>query len=577
VIAGAPDPFDALPADAPPELVAIARHAMARSEAHRYESALELAEDLRAYLEGRVVTAHRTSWGLRARKWAARNPVAVRIGAAAALLLAVAGVGFWVVAGQRAREASRRTAKVIEFQSVPVYAIPDPFSGEYGAARIRNNLERNLIQLAEYDISFARTGEPLPEALAEAEPPQQDRVRRKLREMANAIWWDLASISRLGEGLDPEERVQFEQVGDWLVRTESSDFLRRWRPVYQLLVLEGSRESAGSFLESVNLDTLERANELEAYGDLAYLLGAGEEIVPAYLGALELDPRRFKPHVRLAMSPAEAVDHGRHLLNAVSLNASMPEVWGMFAQLLQGGQVDLRELVAAAFELAESDKPDSVADLIPGAADRALVDPTGIDLLLDQIRAGLTDLLAFVNLSALAVDQRTAEALPYVERGAELYPDDGRLLGNLGQMYDRLGEFDAARDAYTRCADIESPAQWLACINAGRAFHQLYIQRGMTEPELRETAREYYELALDLDPEHPFSQFNMAALLLAYDEPARWAESLDRLYDLHALGPHPQLASTLELIVDELSGEDWPEADALIDRAEDLLVRVRGE
>jgi serine/threonine protein kinase/WD40 repeat protein len=61
---------------APVELAAICEQAMAEQKERRYASALELADDLGAWLEGRVVRAHRTGVWIEVKKWAQRNPLA---------------------------------------------------------------------------------------------------------------------------------------------------------------------------------------------------------------------------------------------------------------------------------------------------------------------------------------------------------------------------------------------------------------------------------------------------------------------------------------------------------------------
>src|SRR5262249_55957999 len=83
--ASEPEPLASIAPDAPDELVAISAKAMARAPAERYPSAAELARDLEAWLEGRVVRAHRTGAWVEARKWIGRNRWAA---AAAATLLA---------------------------------------------------------------------------------------------------------------------------------------------------------------------------------------------------------------------------------------------------------------------------------------------------------------------------------------------------------------------------------------------------------------------------------------------------------------------------------------------------------
>jgi len=70
-----------------PELAAICDRAMARNPAARYATTLELADDLRRFLEGRVVRAYRTGAWQELKKWVQRNR-----GMAASLLGLVAAV-----------------------------------------------------------------------------------------------------------------------------------------------------------------------------------------------------------------------------------------------------------------------------------------------------------------------------------------------------------------------------------------------------------------------------------------------------------------------------------------------------
>ena len=58
---------------APGELAAICERAMARDPKHRYPSLRDMSEDLRAFVEGRVVRAHRTGAWVELAKWVARN------------------------------------------------------------------------------------------------------------------------------------------------------------------------------------------------------------------------------------------------------------------------------------------------------------------------------------------------------------------------------------------------------------------------------------------------------------------------------------------------------------------------
>lgn len=97
VIAGPPPSIAAVNPRVAAELVAICEKAMERRKEDRYQSMTEMAEDLRAYLENRVVRAHQTGAVAEFRKWVSRNrwtAVASATGlvVALALLLTVVGV-----------------------------------------------------------------------------------------------------------------------------------------------------------------------------------------------------------------------------------------------------------------------------------------------------------------------------------------------------------------------------------------------------------------------------------------------------------------------------------------------------
>jgi serine/threonine protein kinase/formylglycine-generating enzyme required for sulfatase activity len=85
VIGGPPEPLRVIAKDAPAELVAICEKAMAREARDRYRTMAALGEDLRAYLERRVVKAHRTGMFAETRMWLRRNPI---LATAFALLVA---------------------------------------------------------------------------------------------------------------------------------------------------------------------------------------------------------------------------------------------------------------------------------------------------------------------------------------------------------------------------------------------------------------------------------------------------------------------------------------------------------
>jgi serine/threonine protein kinase len=116
VLQGPPAALTSLRKNVPAELVAICEKAMARDAATRYANTLELAEDLRAYLEHRVVAAHETGSWAETKKWVERNkPLAASL--AAAIVILVAGViGTSKFAVDAEHEAHRADAKADEAQ-----------------------------------------------------------------------------------------------------------------------------------------------------------------------------------------------------------------------------------------------------------------------------------------------------------------------------------------------------------------------------------------------------------------------------------------------------------------------------
>ncbi len=86
-----PVPIEKLTADLPSELRAITEKAMAEDQEDRYDSMVEMADDLRAYIEGRVVSAYETGVVAESKKWMGRNKLAA--GALALLLIGGTGAG----------------------------------------------------------------------------------------------------------------------------------------------------------------------------------------------------------------------------------------------------------------------------------------------------------------------------------------------------------------------------------------------------------------------------------------------------------------------------------------------------
>jgi len=99
-----PVPPSQLQATVPADLETICLKCLAKEPRKRYDSALELADDLRRFREGRPIVARPVGSVERLLRWARRSPrTAALLGTVAALLLALAGVS-WVFTLRLARE-----------------------------------------------------------------------------------------------------------------------------------------------------------------------------------------------------------------------------------------------------------------------------------------------------------------------------------------------------------------------------------------------------------------------------------------------------------------------------------------
>ncbi|MCY2959752.1 MAG: bifunctional serine/threonine-protein kinase/formylglycine-generating enzyme family protein [Planctomycetota bacterium] len=175
VRAGPPTPIRQGSQGVAPELEAICERAMRREPEGRYGDMTALAADLRAYLENRVVQAHRTGPLVELRKWIRRNRgLAIAIAAAFVLSLAGLGATSWVEMRRRAQaEDGRlrvlRLADVKELQNLiegerqlgaPVPAHAESF-GQWvaRAERLIERLPLHRSNLADLESELRARGE----------------------------------------------------------------------------------------------------------------------------------------------------------------------------------------------------------------------------------------------------------------------------------------------------------------------------------------------------------------------------------------------------------------------------------
>jgi formylglycine-generating enzyme required for sulfatase activity len=96
----------------PSDLAAIVLKALEKDREHRYQSAAEFADDLRAFLANRPVRARHLSRSARLRRWVQREPRLAAVAAGVVLLLGFAVGGTLLLLGRR--EAETRRLALIE-------------------------------------------------------------------------------------------------------------------------------------------------------------------------------------------------------------------------------------------------------------------------------------------------------------------------------------------------------------------------------------------------------------------------------------------------------------------------------
>ncbi len=102
---GPPTPIQHSERNAPAALVAIVEKAMARDIEQRYRNMEELAGDLRAYVEGRVVKAHETGTWAETKQWVRRNR-ALTLAVCAAMLALIGGISFTLLEQRKTERAN---------------------------------------------------------------------------------------------------------------------------------------------------------------------------------------------------------------------------------------------------------------------------------------------------------------------------------------------------------------------------------------------------------------------------------------------------------------------------------------
>ena len=116
--------------------------ALEKEPDRRYSSVEALARDVRAYLEGRPVSAHSAGWMYRARKFARRHWLAIGVAAGVAAALATAGI----ISLREGQLARRRFNDVRRLAHAVIFDLHDAVASVPGTTRARELLVRQGLQ-----------------------------------------------------------------------------------------------------------------------------------------------------------------------------------------------------------------------------------------------------------------------------------------------------------------------------------------------------------------------------------------------------------------------------------------------
>ena len=495
VIHHEPASIEALQPRAPADLAAIARKAMARDPAARYPTAAELADDLRRFETGRLVTARRYSPIARLRRWLRTRRAAVlaavlATGAPAAVAVAVAvaalpdaSLGAAAVCARSGdgilalwdpdhrfpdrslavRAAFRATGRASADDAFARVAAPlDRYARGWAAARVeacaatrvRGEQSDTLLDLRIACLDRRREDlDALLQAIADPQPSMIDRAILAAAALPPLAACDDARALQAVVPLpaDPVARAAVEAVRRTLAKANSLLTTGRYSDGLSLAT-DAARRAEALGYAPLSAEALYLRSQLEARGGdaraaeataRAGLLAAGDGRADA-LAALGWTNLMFilgndlqRPDDALALqTAAEAALH-----RAGSDPRTMATLWDAIGAALQnkGAPEPSRTYRERALAIRERvfgpDHLEVATTLLRLANTLNTLDrPTEAQTLLER---------------ALAIYQRTL--------GPE-HPDVAKIENNLGNAYLQTGDAARALERYQRAIDITARA-----------------------------------------------------------------------------------------------------------------------
>ncbi len=187
VLGGPPGRLDPVKGSIPLELVAICERAMSRDPGERYSDMGKMANDLRAFMEGRVVRAYRTGAVAEFQTWVKRNR-GMAAAIAGGVVIAIGGlISTAVVQARSNRDLASKNTELIAARSVADFEAQRAKENEEHALaseRIANEERTKVLRLA--DLEQVDELRQSAQELYPARPRTLDEIKRWLNK-ANAL------------------------------------------------------------------------------------------------------------------------------------------------------------------------------------------------------------------------------------------------------------------------------------------------------------------------------------------------------------------------------------------------------
>ena len=563
VTKGPPTPIHALASDVPLELQAVCEKAMAREPIDRYRDMNELAVDLRAFMENRVVAAYPTGAILEFRKWVQRNR-GLAAACAGGLLALVVGLGVSLVLRTRAVRAETRAeeqalragqsaeeAQRISGFLVSLFQVVDPGEARGNTVTAREILDRGAERI-------------------DAELGHQPEVQSALMGTMGGVYKSLGlydAAAPLFERALARRRQAFGDA-DPLVAESLNDLgeVLRFRAEYEAaepLLREALEVRRAAFGE-------EHADVAETLHELAFTLsesGRYAEAEPLFRQALAMRRRLLGDHPAVAETLSELAFNLYYSGDVESPAAMLREALEIRREHL-GVHPDVAESMNnLALYLYETGEGAEAEEMMFGALElkRRLLGDVH-----PEVAMGLN------NLAFILHDKREYERAEEMYREAlgvnrallgDVHPNVAQARNNLAFVLNDQGDYEGARELFLSSLAIlrevhgdEHPAV-AGALETATTFLRAHVARleeslGAEHPEYARARSELGELLARAEGYEEAQELLLSAyeVLRAEGRPSADAtrETLVRIVDLYEALGQPELAEEYGELLDEM-------------------------